>query len=313
MDSQLPENASPSVLADSLPCLELKHGAQRFYVNPDSALAQATLEQVQSLFDPSWLQRHVLELTTKGGRGQTWLFSLDLTQVLSESEASAKLQGAPVAWCYRKYLRGGLVGKVITESFLRCSSTAHRAHDEFKMLRTLRCLGVPVPKPIVAYEQVGLLSVKNAIIIEQIPHTQNLAEILSQRPLESAELNAVGCALFSLFVHNVHHTDLNLRNILLDEQGYCYIIDFDKCSFETNPFRSPVLIQQMLQRLQRSFVKAQSLGHTSFYQESMMEHMRHVAMQLMVDTAEQRPLQLDLGQYLKKPPEAQGEDRVRVD
>ena len=51
--------------------------------------------------------------------------------------------------------------------------------------------------------------------------------------------------------NQVNHTDLNIRNILLDHQGKVWIIDFDKC------FQQPGAGWQKgnLERLLRSFHK----------------------------------------------------------
>jgi 3-deoxy-D-manno-octulosonic acid kinase len=49
----------------------------------------------------------------------------------------------------------------------------------------------------------------------------------------------------------VNHTDLNIHNILLDDKGMVWIIDFDKCFNQSGDgFK-----QSNLQRLLRSFQK----------------------------------------------------------
>lgn len=49
----------------------------------------------------------------------------------------------------------------------------------------------------------------------------------------------------------VNHTDLNIHNILIDDKDRVWIIDFDKCRFET----SGDWKHQNLDRLKRSFEK----------------------------------------------------------
>lgn len=185
-------------------------------------------------------------------------------------------------WCYRKYLRGGAIGKVIEKKFFRYAKNARRAYDEFLMLTQMRTLGLPVPRPIIAQEKHGPLYFENAIIIEQIPNTRNLAEILALRPLTKLEIESIGYSLSLFFEYNVHHTDLNLRNILLDSKGFCYVIDFDKCKFEQNPYQSLILVNQMLKRLERSFIKAQTLGHIKHFEPSLMTKLRKATIQNLV-------------------------------
>lgn len=224
---------------------------------------------LDQLFKPKWLTAHAQELETKGGRGQTLLFTLSL-QALGLSQAPAEVGH----YCYRKYLRGGLIGKLISKKFFRFGSQARRAHDEFVMLLQMQALGLPVPRPLIAQEKIGWLTIENAIIIEQLPNTQNLAEIMSQRALSEQEVSNIGTTLAQFFKYNIYHTDLNLRNILLDSQGRCFVIDFDKCCFESNVFRSPVIVTLMLKRLERSFIKAQNLGHICNFSSELMRQLR---------------------------------------
>lgn len=224
---------------------------------------------LDQLFNLDWISTQAQELKTKGGRGQTLLFNLPLQSLGLSSDPAESGH-----YCYRKYLRGGLIGKLISKKFFRFGSQSRRAHDEFVMLLQMRALGLPVPQPLVAQEKLGWLTVENAIIIEQVPNTQNLAEIMSQRALSEQEVSKIGTTLAQFFKYNIYHTDLNLRNILLDNQGRCFVIDFDKCYFESNAYRSTVLITLMLKRLERSFIKAQNLGHIHNFNPEIMRILR---------------------------------------
>lgn len=191
-----------------------------------------------------------------------------------------------VSWCYRQYLRGGLVGKIISSHFFRYAKLAHRARDEFLMLLKMRMLGLPVPRPIVAKETQGVMTLSNEIIIEQIPNTQNLFEILSLREMSENEALKLGKMLANFFQYNVHHTDLNLRNVLLNDAGEFFLIDFDKCYFEANQFKSALLITKMLDRLQRSFNKALTLNPGFKYQESWINLVRDSTLQHLISLSE---------------------------
>lgn len=193
---------------------------------------------------------------------------------------------ATVSWCYRQYLRGGLVGKIISSHFFRYAKLAHRAQDEFLMLLKMRMLGLPVPRPIVAKETQGVITLSNEIIIEQIPNTQNLFEILNHREMSKDEAFKLGKMLANFFQYNVYHSDLNLRNVLLNDAGEFFLIDFDKCYFESNQFKSALLITKMLDRLQRSFNKALTLNPGFKYQESWMHSVRDSTLQHLISLSE---------------------------
>lgn len=166
--------------------------------------------------------------------------------------------------CLRVYLRGGLIGKFIKRSFLRWGNFAQRARLEFELTAKLYEDGLPVPRPLLAREVEGTFTFENAIVCEQIPNSKNLAEVLaSGRPLSPDELHTIGQTLAHFFVSHVVHTDLNLRNILLDAQGKCYVVDFDKC-YCSDKFGAAA-IEQMLGRLERSFAKEKQLKNYDFF------------------------------------------------
>ncbi len=190
----------------------------------------------------------------------------------SGSEGKEALPSYPL--CLRQYRRGGFVGKFIKTSFCRFAPFAQRARLEFELTAQLFYEHkLPVPRPLIAREIMGTFTVENAIVVEQIPHTRNLAEILATgRTLTSDELKTIGNTLAHFFVTHVVHSDLNIRNILLNDEGKCFVIDFDKCycceKFGKNH------VSKMLSRLERSFAKEKQLKGLSFLAvESLMKEL----------------------------------------
>ncbi len=202
-------------------------------------LQQADADSLEQYFAEDFLKLHAHDLRFCGGRGQTWLFSL---------------QGQDLV--LRRYLRGGLWGKIIKSSFWRFSALSRRARLELQLCEKMRALGLPVPEAVAGREECGLLWRRNALISRQIPHSRNLAEIIASRPLTAAELSHIGCTLARFFRCGILHTDLNIRNILL-ASGQCWVIDFDKCAARDK--LSAAEIAGMLQRLSRSFNKEKRL------------------------------------------------------
>lgn len=267
-----------------------------------------TFQALNRFFDPDYIRKRGYDVSYHGGRGQTMLFTLPheyisclygpkqdpalvaaataakaaaaaTTTEMSVADDSAMDNGEkPVPTykglptyplCLRFYLRGGLIGKFIKRSFLRWGNFAQRARLEFELTAKLYEQGLPVPRPLIAREIVGTFTVENAIVCEQIPNSRNLAEILaSGRSFTAEELHTIGDTLAHFFVSHVVHTDLNLRNILLDDSGKCFVVDFDKC-YCSDKF-GPTAVEQMLCRLERSFAKEKQLKSYEFFDVSQV-------------------------------------------
>ena len=256
-----------------LSCVRLDVGVVIFIVDPKSGFNDSTLyETLNHYCDPDYLQQHAVDVRLCGGRGQTMLFTLgpkeigalygpvrDFALEAAKAEGSSQPLQTSFPLCLRFYRRGGLIGKVLKRGFARWSATARRARAEFELTYQLYAEGFPVPRPLLAREGIDGLFVTNALVMEQLPQTQNLAEILEQRSLAPEEIVTVAQTLARFFKAGVYHSDLNIRNILLKttaEGAQCYLIDFDKCS---RGKLSQDRIEQMLARLERSFNKEREL------------------------------------------------------
>ena len=159
----------------------------------------------------------------------------------------------------RHYYRGGLVGKINKDKFWPEAPGQSRAMAEFSLLWQMRVWGLPVPRPCAALYQKHSLGFYSAdLLIERIPDTTDLAHLLQQRSLHHSEWQQLGALIARFHQHQVYHSDLNCHNILLDNQGQFWLIDFDKCAIRTvadAPDQS--WKQQNLQRLLRSLNKEQ--------------------------------------------------------
>ena len=158
----------------------------------------------------------------------------------------------------RHYYRGGLVGKLNKDKFWPEPAAQSRAMAEFSLLWQMRLWGLPVPRPCAALYQQHSLGYSADILIERILGTTDLAHLLQQRPLTAAEWQQLGAVIASFHQHQVYHSDLNCHNILLDQQGQFWLIDFDKCAIRTAAdFPDQSWKTQNLQRLLRSLNKEQ--------------------------------------------------------
>lgn len=156
----------------------------------------------------------------------------------------------------RHYYRGGLVGKLNKDKFWPEPPAQSRAMAEFSLLWQMRLWGLPVPRPCAALYQKHSFGYSADILIERISGTTDLAHLLQQRALTGAELQQLGALIARFHQHNVYHSDLNCHNILLDNQGQFWLIDFDKCAIRScADFPEQSWKQQNLQRLLRSLNK----------------------------------------------------------
>ncbi len=139
----------------------------------------------------------------------------------------------------RHYRRGGLVGRLIADRFLREPRARSRAMAEFALLQRLCGWGLPVPRPAAArWQPAGPLHYRADILVQRLDGAQDLSVTLQQRALSAAEWAAVGAAIARLHAHGVDHADLNCHNLMHDPAWNAaaegdapprvWIIDFDR-------------------------------------------------------------------------------------
>ena len=165
----------------------------------------------------------------------------------------------------RHYYRGGLVGKVNKDKFMREPVERSRAIAEFDLLVKLRNQDLPVPRPIAArMRKVGVMSYTADILVEVIPGAVDVYRLLRERQLNVEQWQSLGAAIRQLHDKNVFHSDLNCHNIMLDDNDKPWIVDFDKCGFrEPGEWK-----KENLDRLLRSLKKEKSKYDTFYWKES---------------------------------------------
>ena len=184
-------------------------------------------------------------MATGSGRGQAHQFDL---------------MGQPVL--LRHYRRGGLMARVSQDTYRGRCAAASRAMQEFALLRLMRSWGLPVPAPVAArFQPVSMGRYRADIMVDIIPGTRNLVQRLQQAALGDSQWIAIGQAIRRMHERQVCHTDLNAHNLLLDEAGRAWIVDFDKCSVRTGTNWKT----QNLERLQRSLRKERSRSARFFW------------------------------------------------
>jgi 3-deoxy-D-manno-octulosonic acid kinase len=207
-----------------------------------------------TFFDPqTWAEKRLL-LDSAPGRGTTVF-----------------VQNGEAVYALRHYHRGGLPARLSRDRYLWQGLERSRPWREWQLLAELHRRGLPVPRPVAARVVRHGLSYEADIATELID-ARPLAEWLGQRRLPSRQLEDIGACLCRFHDEGVYHADLNARNILLNEAGKVYLIDFDRGELRTpaNGWR-----RGNLNRLRRSLEKFRRLErHFAFDDEDWKALMR---------------------------------------
>ncbi len=200
-----------------------------------------------TLFEPdAWAaQDHVLGVAP--GRGTTVF-----------------VQNGESAYALRHYQRGGLPARFSRDRYVWRGLERSRAWQEWNLLAELYRRGLPVPRPIAARVMRCGITYQADIITARLP-ARPLADWLGQKRLSSSWLQAIGAVIRRFHNEGVFHADLNARNVLLDDAGEIYLIDFDR-----GDLRKPSSRWQRsnLERLKRSLEKfRRSVRHFAFDDE----------------------------------------------
>lgn len=186
--------------------------------------------------DPAWFSPahwgDAARPVSEGGRGGAWF--------IATGEGDAVL---------RQYLRGGLAASFSRDAHLWRGINRVRSFAEFRLLRELRAKKLPVPLPFAAWYRREGLHYRAAILMQRLQDVRPLAALVQEG---EAPWEAAG-ELVALFHRaGLDHADLNAHNILFDEHGRGWMIDFDR-----SRLRIPATgwREGNLRRLQRSLHK----------------------------------------------------------
>lgn len=151
----------------------------------------------------------------------------------------------------RHYLRGGWAAKLSSDRYLWQGADRVRSFAELRLLRELLKHDLPVPRPIAAsYLREGT-SYRAAILLERLPGVRSLADIAAVSR-HDAPWDAAGRLVARFHRAGLDHADLNAHNILFDDAGQAWMIDFDR-----GKLRIPATAwrERNLARLKRSLLK----------------------------------------------------------
>ena len=244
--------------------------AARAMIARHGGAAARTLAIIRPLWAPAYTG-NVSRVQTLTERNRTFWFDPDhLSQVSAQTfNPSTHTGGTPLATgsgrgqalliqqnggmhVLRHYRRGGLMARLSRDRFWRTAPHDSRAMREFTLLRLMHSWQLPVPEPMAAsHWPRGHFFYEADILVRAIPNSANLVQRLQREALEAAEWHALGHAIRQLHEQQVFHADLNAHNLLLDDSGGAWVVDFDKCAVRQGQAWKPRNLNRLLRSLRK--------------------------------------------------------------
>jgi 3-deoxy-D-manno-octulosonic acid kinase len=194
------------------------------------------------MLSPEYWQQQNAVTGSAQGRGTTWFVAYNDDNNTQHD------------WVLRHYYRGGLIGKIINDSYWFTGLEKTRAACEFSLLQQMKTLQLPAPEPI-AYRVIRHgLTYQADLLSTRIQQAQDLVGILSKQQLSESLWSRIGATIKQFHDHNIYHHDLNAHNILINDKEQVFLIDFDRGELR-NDTADSAWKQANMQRLQRSFLK----------------------------------------------------------
>ena len=168
----------------------------------------------------------------------------------------------------RHYRRGGLIGRLVRDTFVWLGEDVTRAFAEWRILHQLARMGLPVPKPAVArYCRKGPFYTADIITV-RIRDIRPLSVRLADGAGGEAFWRGVGAGICRFHDSGVRHADLSAHNIQIDDDGAFWLLDFDRAKLmDQGAWR-----QRNLARLHRSLQKIRRMDPAIRYAEPDWEH-----------------------------------------
>ena len=154
----------------------------------------------------------------------------------------------------KHYYRGGMVARILKDCYLGFSVENTRAFKEFRLLKKMQALDLPVPVAVAAHAEKRLFCFRADLVTQEIEDVKTLAQYLSEKELDEELWKKVGACIRLFHDRDVYHADLNARNILLTAEGDVYLIDFDNSYIRVGTASWKM---SNLTRLKRSLLKFQ--------------------------------------------------------
>jgi 3-deoxy-D-manno-octulosonic acid kinase len=205
------------------------------------------------LYDKAIINQISAERFTAEG----WLHAEVLTGSLrSAGRGNTMFVGnVPRQFVLRHYRRGGLLGKLVRDTYVFSGEDLTRSFMEWRLLDKLAANNMNVPRPAAArFVRRGTFYTADLITV-RIPDVVSLSQYIAAEDRDEAFWQALGAAIWKFHEAGVYHADMNAYNVQVDKDGDIWMLDFDKGALKPpGPWQ-----QQTLSRLHRSLKKVLDL------------------------------------------------------
>ncbi len=209
-------------------------------VYDDALVSQMRAE----LFDPASWPDAPAAPGYSGGRGQTLFIEHD-----------------EQSWVLRHYHRGGYVGRVLSDRFIRVPRDRTRPFREWQLLEHLQRTGLPAPRPVAArYVRHGLRYTAD-LITELIPDVVPFSTRLASGDVSDDVWRQIGTCVARFHCAHIFHADLTAHNLQVDSRDRVYLLDFDRGRVMSRP---GIWRERNMDRLHRSLRKITREGVPGF-------------------------------------------------
>jgi 3-deoxy-D-manno-octulosonic acid kinase len=202
---------------------------------------------------------------------QGWLHSELLTGNLrSGGRGNTFFVGqVPRQFVLRHYRRGGLVGKLIRDSYMFSGEHKTRSFMEWRLLDKLAANNMNVPRPAAArYCRRGTWYTADIITV-RIPGVVSLSQYIAETDRSEDFWRSVGSSIWKFHDAGVYHADLNAYNVQIDRDGDLWLLDFDKGYLRAAGHWQ----QETLERLHRSLRKVLTLDPRLHFSKANWEQL----------------------------------------
>ncbi len=127
----------------------------------------------------------------------------------------------------RRYLRGGLMARLSHDHYVWRGEASVRSFAEFRLLQILHARGLPVAQPLAAAYWRDGRRYRAAILLARILDVNSFGHRVLD-DAASAPWAASGALIARFHRAGLDHPDLNAHNLLFDDAGNGWMIDFDK-------------------------------------------------------------------------------------
>ncbi|MGI9270957.1 MAG: 3-deoxy-D-manno-octulosonic acid kinase [Woeseiaceae bacterium] len=200
-----------------------------------------------------------------------WLHSEPVQGVLgSQGRGNTMFVGnVPRQFVLRHYVRGGLIGKFIKDSYFWTGAEESRPFREWRMLAKMADHGLRVPRPAAArYRRKGPFYTADLITV-RVPGVQALSTCLHEGAKSEQFWLDLGKSIHEFHSYGVFHADMNAYNLQIDSSGRLWMLDFDRGRLlAPGPWK-----QKTLSRLHRSLQKLKGLNPALHYDQTCWEHL----------------------------------------